>query len=156
MTGEHVHQFGPVERSRFAGTVRRKCLVEGCKVVSLDDDETDQDAAEWSGGLCPVAPDTCWIDDVTEEHVCAYTGKRTSEHPPDPEAMKALIREAVAAWADDFDTDNHINGADLVEWFSGWRQRARAVVERCGADAGVFDETCPACDKRRAAGVSDG
>lgn len=35
----------------------------------------------WSGGLCSTAPDTCWIDDVTGEHVDANTGQRTPEHP---------------------------------------------------------------------------
>lgn len=32
----HKHKWGPVERSRFAGTVHRKCQVPGCKAVSLD------------------------------------------------------------------------------------------------------------------------
>ena len=35
--------------------------------------------SEWSGSLCPIAPDTCWIDDVTGEHVNAHTGQRTPE-----------------------------------------------------------------------------
>jgi hypothetical protein len=41
--GEHEHRFGPFERSRFAGTVHRKCLEPGCKVISLDDDEGDEE-----------------------------------------------------------------------------------------------------------------
>jgi hypothetical protein len=36
---------------------------------------------EWSGSLCPKAPDTCWIDDETGEHVCAVSGARTARHP---------------------------------------------------------------------------
>ena len=35
--------------------------------------------SERSGSLCPIAPDTCWIDDVTGEHVNAHTGQRTPE-----------------------------------------------------------------------------
>jgi hypothetical protein len=38
---EHAHQFGPIELSRFAGTPHRKCTVPGCKVVSLDLDESE-------------------------------------------------------------------------------------------------------------------
>lgn len=34
----------------------------------------------WSGGQCQIAPDACWIDDVTGEHVDAETGERTKEH----------------------------------------------------------------------------
>lgn len=36
---EHEHQWGPLEQSRFAGTIHRKCQVPGCKVISLDDDD---------------------------------------------------------------------------------------------------------------------
>ncbi len=36
---DHVHKFGPFERSRFAGTLHRKCQVPGCRDVSLDGDE---------------------------------------------------------------------------------------------------------------------
>lgn len=36
---------------------------------------------EWSGSCCPIDPDGCWVDDVTEEHVDAATGHRTPEHP---------------------------------------------------------------------------
>jgi hypothetical protein len=42
--GEHVHQWGAVEVSRFAGNPHRKC---SCGAVSLDlddDDETEEDA----------------------------------------------------------------------------------------------------------------
>lgn len=31
---EHIHEFGPFERSRIAGTLHRKCV--GCSVVSLE------------------------------------------------------------------------------------------------------------------------
>ena len=42
--GDHVHVWGPLERSRFAGTIHRKCY--GCRVVSIgDDDGGDDDTA---------------------------------------------------------------------------------------------------------------
>jgi len=37
---EHEHVWGNLERSRFAGTVHRKCTVDGCRFVkALEDDE---------------------------------------------------------------------------------------------------------------------
>ena len=41
--------------------------------------------AEWSGGLCDITPDACWIDDATGEHVDATTGKRSTHHPSEGE-----------------------------------------------------------------------
>lgn len=39
-TGDHEHQYGPLERSHLAGTVHRKCMVPGCRfVAALDDDD---------------------------------------------------------------------------------------------------------------------
>lgn len=37
----HEHQWGPVEIARFTGNPHRKCQVSGCKYVSLDLDEDD-------------------------------------------------------------------------------------------------------------------
>jgi hypothetical protein len=52
-------------------------------------------------------------------------------------ALRALIQEAVQAWPQ-FDLDPsmpgttesecHVSGADLVEWFSEWRKRAINVL----------------------------
>ena len=46
--------------------------------------------------------------------------------------MLALLREALDAWSEQFDapddapdTDQYVSGADLVEWFAGWRLRVR-------------------------------
>jgi hypothetical protein len=33
---EHEHKWGPVERSRLAGTPHRGCVVPGCRFVTLD------------------------------------------------------------------------------------------------------------------------
>ena len=35
---------------------------------------------EWSGDPCPVAPDSCWIDQGTGEHVAAADGSRGVAH----------------------------------------------------------------------------
>ncbi len=43
---EHEHQWGPLERSRLAGTVHRKCQVPGCKVVNAGDDDDDTEETE--------------------------------------------------------------------------------------------------------------
>ena len=46
--------------------------------------------------------------------------------------MLTLLREALGAWAMQFDGPNgasdadlHVSGADLLEWFAGWRMRVR-------------------------------
>ena len=46
--------------------------------------------------------------------------------------MLALLREALEAWSKQFDAPSnatdaelYISGADLLEWFSGWRERVR-------------------------------
>ncbi len=44
-------------------------------------------------------------------------------------AMLDLLRDALAAWSDQFDgdddTDLHVSGADFVDWFTGWRNTAK-------------------------------
>lgn len=40
-TGEHEHKWGDLERSRIAGTLHRKCQVDGCRFINAYDDETD-------------------------------------------------------------------------------------------------------------------
>jgi hypothetical protein len=44
-------------------------------------------------------------------------------------SLEFIIDEAISYAAKAFDTDQDISGADLVEWFAEWRQRAQAVVE---------------------------
>ena len=48
---------------------------------------------EWSGGLCPLDPDNCWIDDETGEHVEAMSGKRSQYHRPRHREGKDLENE---------------------------------------------------------------
>ena len=46
--------------------------------------------------------------------------------------MLTLLREALAAWEEQFDApddapgrDHYVSGSDLIEWFSDWRLRVR-------------------------------
>lgn len=62
-------------------------MTERCNVCGCDlhaDGQCPEECVqlpEWSGSLCPIAPDTCWIDDETGEHVSAITGIRSTVHP---------------------------------------------------------------------------
>ena len=48
-------------------------------------------------------------------------------------AAEAVLQEALAAFADLFEADDDVPGADLVEWFVQWRVRAKAALGRDGA-----------------------
>jgi hypothetical protein len=43
-------------------------------------------------------------------------------------SLEFIIDEAISFAAQAFDDDQDISGAELVEWFADWRQRARAIV----------------------------
>ena len=53
--------------------------------------------------------------------------------------MLALLREALAAWAEQFDgpedQDLSVSGADLVDWFAQWRLRVREQLSNQPAPA---------------------
>lgn len=40
-----------------------------------------------------------------------------------------IVREAVDHWAE-FDNDDEVSGADLVEWFAQWREKAKAKIRK--------------------------
>ncbi|MHB0668453.1 Hypothetical protein HVPorG_03891a (plasmid) [Roseomonas mucosa] len=44
--------------------------------------------------------------------------------------MKRLLDEAVAFEAEAFDEDEPVSGADLVDWFAGWRDRVRTLLTK--------------------------
>jgi hypothetical protein len=72
------------------------------------------------------------LHDGTEAHVMdAETHAALLRAAP---AMLALLKEALAAWADEFDggpdDDLSVSGADLVDWFSQWRAGARDALRR--------------------------
>lgn len=43
-------------------------------------------------------------------------------------AMRAAISDALAFRPEAFEGDEELNGGDLVEWFSGWRETAKAAL----------------------------
>jgi hypothetical protein len=43
-------------------------------------------------------------------------------------SLEFIIDEAISYAAKAFDADQDISGADLIEWFADWRQRALAIV----------------------------
>ena len=66
-------------------------------------------------------------------------GKAEPEAPSDAAMlangtqMAAVLLEATQVWAELFEQDAPISGADLMEWFTAWRVRARAALGRAGA-----------------------
>jgi hypothetical protein len=51
-------------------------------------------------------------------------GSAPGVHAP----MIGILHEALAAFSDAFDNDRSVPAADLVDWFSEWRRRARQVL----------------------------
>lgn len=41
----------------------------------------------------------------------------------------ALLQEALEYSSEDFANGDEVDGANLVEWFSGWRRRAERFLE---------------------------
>lgn len=44
-------------------------------------------------------------------------------------AMAAVLTEALGAFAEAFDANEHVSGTDLVEWFALWRSRVRELFD---------------------------
>ena len=58
---------------------------------------------------------------------------RPAKRPDGNEALRSLLAEATRAWADEFDgtaAELDVSGADLVDWFADWRERAKAELAR--------------------------
>lgn len=51
--------------------------------------------------------------------------------------LLAVVREAVEHDAQAFVNDEDISGADLVEWFAHWRERALVAVRQATASPRV-------------------
>jgi hypothetical protein len=49
--------------------------------------------------------------------------------------LKKLLAEALGAWASEFDNDEEVSGADLVDWFADWRLRLREELKNEHAHA---------------------
>jgi hypothetical protein len=68
-------------------------------IAIADEDRLSEDTADANAALIAVAPD-----------------------------METLLQEALDYEADAFNNDQPVNGADLVDWFAEWRQRAAATL----------------------------
>lgn len=67
------------------------------------------------------------VDDDDDNEVAAFPQTTALEYA-NAGANAALLKQAVEAWPQ-FDTEhNEVSGADLVEWFSAWRERAKAAL----------------------------
>ena len=42
--------------------------------------------------------------------------------------MQRLLDEALNIFCEQFDEDEPVSGADLVDWFAGWRRKAGALL----------------------------
>ena len=60
------------------------------------DETRDDTAGEWSGSPWSKAPDEFWVDDATNELVCAKTGKRLP-----PAARRWSVQRAREVLAED-------------------------------------------------------
>ena len=82
----------------------------------------------WIGRAHPLGPDPA-EQALARRHaqLFAAVGPRSG-----PTAMAAVLQEALAAYASGFDADAELCCADVVEWFAGWRERARAALGRVG------------------------
>ena len=47
---------------------------------------------------------------------------------PNIDKIAKLVQEAIDSWPQ-LDSDQYISGADLVDWFSDWRERAKAALK---------------------------
>lgn len=55
-----------------------------------------------------------------------------------PSDLADVVRDALAFRADAFEGDEEVNGGDLVEWFSGWREQAKAAISAPDAAVKIF------------------
>ena len=76
----------------------------------------------WIGRASPLGPDPV-EQALARRHAQMFAASK---------AMAAMLQEALAIHADAFDSDEHVAGADLVERFAQWRERARAALGRVG------------------------
>ncbi len=64
---EHEHKWGPLEASRIAGTVHRKCQVDGCPMVNaLDEDDDDLEITV--RGPAPTELKRVWSNNKRQRH----------------------------------------------------------------------------------------
>ena len=59
--------------------------------------------------------------------------------------LAAHLAEAVTAWPE-FDTDEPVNGPDLVEWFGQYREQAKILRGKIAKEAKPMQQTALALD----------
>ena len=89
-----------------------------------DTDSAEHIALDWRCGMCEYI----WKSATFPERCPSCD---SDEIEPKPPALRAVLQEAIQAWpqldldpSQASDSELYINGADLLEWFSEWRQRA--------------------------------
>lgn len=111
-----------------ASSIEEACE-EACRAI--DAGEASTDTRSWD-------PTETFVMAVTEGVGNPWNGDGAKNVPPAYQEGPTLHREAYAALelvreaireTPRFDTDDEVNGGDLVDWFGGWRQRARAIVD---------------------------
>jgi len=58
-------------------------------------------------------------------------------------SLQTLIDEALSHEADAFDNDTEVSGADLVEWFAGWRSRVKDALDAVNRSIQGESDTTP-------------
>jgi hypothetical protein len=125
----------PIYRQR---TYSAPSVEAACRMALADD--------EWKGSHEDV--ESCGPHHITGAWAGADTAYEPGADVPIPPAFREpdqgsapllaeLLREAVGAWAEQFDgpqdVDLNISGSDLLEWFSEWRIRAKAALAAAAA-----------------------
>ena len=64
---------------------------------------------------------------------------------PTYDQLAAHLAEAVTAWPE-FDTDEPVNGQDLVEWFGQYREQAKILRGKIAKEAKPMQQTALALD----------
>lgn len=73
----------------------------------------------------PIDPALTWFGDAETADPCITP---SAPAPAPVDNISRLLAEAVNSWPQ-LDTDEEINGGDMVEWFSTWRDAAMRAIK---------------------------
>lgn len=77
----------------------------------------------WIGRAHPIGPSPA-EQALARHHATLFAASK---------GMTGVLQEALAAFGAEFDADEDVPGADLVQWFIEWRERAKAALGKAGA-----------------------
>lgn len=77
----------------------------------------------WIGHSHPIGPSPAERA-LARHHAALFAASRD---------MAVVLQEALEAFGAEFEADEDVSGADLVQWFAEWRIRARASLGKAGA-----------------------